>query len=86
MEDRQEEGCGLAGARLGAPHEVPLGLHDGDGVLLDGRRLLVSRLLDVLHEDVAKVCLLEGVDLLRRILTRNFGANFVKSARGIGRR
>merc|ERR1719229_2188670 len=78
-EDRQEEGRGLAGARLGASHEVPLGLHDWDGVLLDGRRLLVSRLGDILQEDIAKIGLLEGFDLLRRILPRNFGANFVKS-------
>ena len=83
MEDRQEEGCGLAGARLGATHEVPLGLHDWDGVFLDGRGLLVSRLVDVLQEDVAKISLLEGVNLLRRVLSRNFGANFVKAARGI---
>ena len=82
MKDRQEEGRGLAGARLGAPHEVPLGLHDWDGVLLDGRRLLVSRLGDILQEDIAKIGLLEGFDLLWRILARNFGANFVKSARG----
>ena len=79
MEDRQEEGCGLAGARLSAPHEVPLGLHDWDGVFLDGRGLLVSRLVDVLQEDVAKISLLEGVNLLRRVLSRNFGTDLVKA-------
>ena len=86
VEDRQEEGCGLAGARLGASHEIPFGLHDGNGILLDGRWFLVSRLVDVLQEDIAKVSLLEGVYLLRRILSRNFGADFVKAARGINRR
>ena len=79
MEDRQEEGCGLAGARLGAPHEVPLGLHNGNSVFLDGRRLLVSGLIDVLQQDVAKISLLEGVNLLRRVLSRNFGTDLVKA-------
>ena len=85
MEDRQEEGCGLAGARLGASHEIPLGLHNGNSVFLDGRWLLVSRLVNVLQEDLAKISLLEGVNFLRRILSRNFCTDLVKATRGMTR-
>ena len=81
VKDRQEEGCGLARAGLGAPHQIPLGLHDRDGILLDGRGLLVPRFVNVFQEYVSKICLLEGVDLLGWIFSRNFRPDFVEAAR-----
>ena len=42
LEDRQHEGGRLAGARLGAAHDVAAGEHARDGVLLDRRRLVVA--------------------------------------------
>ena len=41
VQDRDEEGGSLAGAGLGAGHQVPLGEDHGDGVLLHRRRLVV---------------------------------------------
>ena len=40
----QRKGCGLAGARLGATHQVPPGQHRRDGRCLNGRGGFVTRL------------------------------------------
>jgi len=42
VQDRQGEGGGLAGARLGAADQIAPGEHAGDGPFLDGRRRLVT--------------------------------------------
>jgi hypothetical protein len=42
LDDRQDEGRGLAGARLGAREEVASGKHVRDGLGLDRRRLGVA--------------------------------------------
>ena len=40
----QRKGCGLAGARLGAAHQIPPGQHRRDGRCLNGRGGFVARL------------------------------------------
>ena len=42
-EDGDQEGCGLAGAGLGAGHQVPPVQDHGDGVLLHGRGLRTNQ-------------------------------------------
>ena len=44
VEHGQRKGCGLAGARLGAAHQVPPGQHRRDGRCLNGRGGFVTRL------------------------------------------
>ena len=67
VKDRQEESRSLARAGLGAAHQIPLGLHDGDGVLLDRCGLHVPTLGYVLLQERLAVklsqldCVLESV-------------------------
>eukprot|EP00760_Papus_ankaliazontas_P008881 PhM_4_TR13942/c4_g1_i1/m.5384 len=60
LERRDDEGGGLAGAVLGARHDVLAGEGDGDGLLLDGRGALEALLEDA-HEQLAlEEVVLEG--------------------------
>ena len=48
-DDGEEEGGGLATARLSAGHQIPPLVDDRNGVLLNRRRLLVTRLVHVIQ-------------------------------------
>ena len=81
MQDGQEKGGRLARSGLGASHEVPLGEDDWDGGLLNGGRLGVAALLDVLQQESSESGLVEGGDTGHRVVTR---ALYLQKARGSG--
>jgi hypothetical protein len=60
LEHRQHEGGRLAGARLGAGHEVATREHDRDGLLLDGGGLGVALVRDGAEECGREPELIEG--------------------------
>mmetsp|Transcript_46946 Transcript_46946/g.78217 ORF Transcript_46946/g.78217 Transcript_46946/m.78217 type:complete len:419 (-) Transcript_46946:177-1433(-) len=69
LQGGDEEGGGLSGAVLGTGEDVATSEGDGDGLLLDGRRLLKALFEDA-HEELAfqvvvlKVVVLDGDDVL----------------------
>lgn len=69
LQSGDEEGSGLSGAVLGTSEDVTTSKGDGDGLLLDGRRLLKALFEDA-HEELAfqvvvlKVVVLDGDDVL----------------------
>ncbi len=50
VQDRQQKGGGLAGARLGRGNDVAPGQNGGDSLGLDGRGLLVAHFVHGLHQ------------------------------------
>ena len=54
LQDGQHEGGRLAGAGLGAADDVAAGDDLGNGLLLDGRRLLVAEPLDCVEHGVVE--------------------------------
>ena len=50
LQRRQREGGGLAGAGLGAGHEIAAREDERDGLFLDGTRLLVAQVLHRLQQ------------------------------------
>jgi hypothetical protein len=50
LQDRQRERRGLAGAGLRAGHQIASREHQGNGLFLDRRRLLVAELADRARE------------------------------------
>ena len=63
MQDRQQEGGGLAGAGLGGGDQVAAGEDGGDGLGLDGRRLRVTHLARGLHQRWCRPRALNGMDV-----------------------
>jgi hypothetical protein len=76
-DDGKEESGSLAGAGLGAGHQVTLGHDDGDGVLLHGRRTVVTAQLDVLADDGVEVRFGEVLQRLRAVIARSFDGDVV---------
>ena len=62
MEDRQQEGGGLAGAGLGRGDEVAAGQHGGNGLGLDRRRLGVAHVAHRLNQGGMKAQIAERHD------------------------
>jgi len=60
LQDRQRKRRGLSGPRLRARHEIASGKHQGDGLLLHRRRLLIAELADRRGERRDQAELVEG--------------------------
>ena len=60
VQDRQREGCGLAGAGLGDADDVTAGHCEGDGLGLDGRRGEVIFFLEGTRNGIGKAEILKG--------------------------
>jgi hypothetical protein len=60
VQDRQREGCGLAGAGLGDADDVTAGKCEGDGLSLDGRGREIILFLERTRDWIGKAEILKG--------------------------
>src|SRR3977135_3480280 len=60
MQDREREGCGLAGAGLGNADDVTAGECDGDGLSLDRRGREIILFLEGARDGIGKAEILKG--------------------------
>lgn len=74
--EKRDKGKGY-GTSLSRSHEIAAASNDGDGVLLDGRGLIVAREQNVGHQEVVQLGVREGGDGSRSALSLKLDLDFV---------